>query len=52
VLLSWQIEGRYLEHCTCAVVCLEHGHDSLSVGADDDRCRIALAFSHAFAWSA
>jgi hypothetical protein len=42
VFVSWQIEGRYFENCTCEVVCPCTA--SLALGADYDRCRVVLVF--------
>ena len=40
--MSWQIEGRYFENCSCEVVCPCTA--SLALGADYDRCRVVLVF--------
>jgi hypothetical protein len=40
--MSWQIEGRYFENCTCEAVC--PCTVSLALGADYDRCRVVLVF--------
>jgi hypothetical protein len=40
--MSWRIEGRYFENCTCEVVCPCTA--SLALGADYDRCRVVLVF--------
>jgi hypothetical protein len=40
--LSWRIEGRYFENCSCEVVCPCTA--SLTLGADYDQCRVALVF--------
>jgi hypothetical protein len=40
--MSWSIEGRYFENCTCEVPCPCTA--SLTLGADYDRCRVVLAF--------
>jgi hypothetical protein len=40
--MSWQIEGRYFENCSCEVVCPCTA--SLALGADYDHCRVALVF--------
>ena len=40
--MAWQIEGRYFENCSCEVVCPCTA--SLALGADYDRCKVALAF--------
>lgn len=40
--MSWSIEGRYFENCTCNVPCPCTA--SLSLGADYDRCNAALVF--------
>jgi hypothetical protein len=40
--VSWLIEGRYFENCTCEVVCPCTA--SLALGADYDRCRVVLVF--------
>ena len=40
--MSWSIEGEYFENCSCEVVC--PCTVSLSLGADNDHCRVVLAF--------
>ena len=40
--MSWRIEGRYFENCSCEVVCPCTA--SLALGADYDRCRAVLVF--------
>lgn len=40
--MSWSIQGRYFENCTCDVVCPCSA--SLALGADNDRCQAVLAF--------
>jgi hypothetical protein len=40
--VGWSIEGRYFENCTCDVVCPCTA--SLALGADNDYCRVVLAF--------
>lgn len=40
--MSWSIEGRYFENCSCNVVCPCTA--SLSLGADNDYCRAILVF--------
>ena len=40
--MSWSIEGRYFENCSCEVVCPCTA--SLALGADNDYCRFALVF--------
>jgi hypothetical protein len=40
--VSWSIEGRYFENCSCEVVCPCTA--SLALGADNDYCRAVLAF--------
>jgi hypothetical protein len=40
--MSWSIEGRYFENCTCDVVCPCTA--SLTLGADYDRCQVVLVF--------
>ncbi len=40
--MAWSIEGRYFENCSCEVVCPCTA--SLAMGADYDRCRVALVF--------
>jgi hypothetical protein len=40
--MAWSIEGRYFENCSCEVVC--PCTVSLSLGADNDYCRVILAF--------
>src|SRR3981081_3918303 len=42
VRMSWIIEGRYFENCSCEVVCPCTA--SLALGADNDYCRFALVF--------
>ena len=41
--MSWSIEGRYFENCSCEVICPCTA--SLALGADYDRCRVVLVFS-------
>src|SRR5437588_4047175 len=40
--MPWSIEGRYFENCSCDVVCPCTA--SLALGADNDYCRVILAF--------
>jgi hypothetical protein len=40
--MPWSIEGRYFENCSCEVVCPCTA--SLALGADNDYCRVILAF--------
>jgi hypothetical protein len=40
--VSWSVEGRYFENCSCDVVCPCTA--SLALGADNDYCRVVLAF--------
>src|SRR4051794_19481870 len=40
--MSWSIEGRYFENCTCDVPCPCTA--SLALGADYDRCQVVLVF--------
>jgi hypothetical protein len=40
--MSWRVEGRYFENCTCEVPC--PCTVSLVLGADYDRCQVLLAF--------
>jgi len=40
--MSWSIEGRYFENCTCDVPCPCTA--SLTLGADYDRCNAVLVF--------
>ena len=40
--MSWSIEGRYFENCSCNVVCPCTA--SLALGADNDYCRAVLVF--------
>jgi hypothetical protein len=40
--VSWRIEGRYFENCSCEVVCPCTA--SLALGADYDHCRVVLVF--------
>src|SRR6185312_13401868 len=42
VPMTWSIEGRYFENCSCEVVCPCTA--SLALGADNDYCRFALVF--------
>ncbi len=41
--MSWNIEGTYIETCSCEVVCPCTA--SLALGADYDRCRATLVFN-------
>jgi hypothetical protein len=40
--MAWSIVGRYFENCTCEAVCPCTA--SLALGADNDYCRIIMAF--------
>jgi hypothetical protein len=40
--MAWNIEGTYFETCSCDVVCPCTA--SLSLGADNDYCRVTLVF--------
>jgi hypothetical protein len=40
--MAWKLEGRYFENCSCDVVCPCTA--SLALGADNDYCRVVLAF--------
>lgn len=40
--MSWSIEGRYFENCSCEVVCPCTA--SFSLGSDNDFCRVVLVF--------
>lgn len=40
--MSWSIQGRYFENCTCDVPCPCTA--SLALGADYDRCQVVLVF--------
>jgi hypothetical protein len=40
--MAWSIEGEYFENCSCEVVCPCTA--SLALGADNDYCRVVLAF--------
>lgn len=40
--MSWSIEGRYFENCSCEVVCPCTA--SLALAADNDHCRVVLVF--------
>lgn len=40
--MSWSVEGRYFENCTCNVPCPCTA--SLALGADYDRCQVVLVF--------
>jgi hypothetical protein len=41
--MAWNVEGTYFESCSCEVVCPCTA--SLTLGADYDRCRVALVFN-------
>ena len=40
--MSWSVEGRYFENCSCDVPCPCTA--SLALGADYDRCQVVLVF--------
>jgi len=40
--MAWNLEGPYFENCSCEVVCPCTA--SLSLGADNDYCRVPLVF--------
>ena len=40
--MSWSVQGRYFENCSCDVPC--PCTTSLSLGADYDRCQVVLVF--------
>lgn len=40
--MSWTVQGRYFENCTCSVPCPCTA--SLALGADFDRCQVVLVF--------
>lgn len=40
--MSWSVQGRYFENCTCNVPC--PCTVSLALGADYDRCQVVLVF--------
>jgi hypothetical protein len=41
--MAWNLEGTYLETCSCEVVCPCTA--SFALGADYDRCRVTLVFN-------
>jgi hypothetical protein len=41
--MAWQLTGTYLENCNCDVVC-PCSATSFGMPADNDRCRVVLAF--------
>lgn len=41
--MSWRLEGTYFENCSCDVVC-PCTISALTLPADNDYCRVALAF--------
>jgi hypothetical protein len=41
--MSWQLSGTYFENCNCNMVC-PCTTSALTVPADNDRCRVVLAF--------
>lgn len=41
--MTWSIEGTYFENCNCDMVC-PCSTSGLTAPADQDRCRVALAF--------
>lgn len=40
--MSWSVQGRYFENCTCNVPCPCTA--SMALGADYDRCQVVLVF--------
>lgn len=40
--MSWSVQGRYFENCTCDVPCPCTA--SMALGADYDRCQVVLVF--------
>ena len=40
--MSWSVQGRYFENCSCDVPC--PCTTSLALGADYDRCQVVLVF--------
>ena len=40
--MSWSVQGRYFENCTCNVPC--PCTVSMALGADYDRCQVVLVF--------
>jgi hypothetical protein len=41
--MAWQLEGTYFENCSCDMVC-PCTTSGLTMPADQDRCRVVLAF--------
>jgi len=41
--MAWQLEGTYFENCNCDMVC-PYTTSGLTMPADQDRCRVVLAF--------
>ena len=41
--MAWRLEGTYFENCNCDMVC-PCTTSGLTVAADQDRCRLVLAF--------
>lgn len=41
--MTWQIEGTYFENCNCDMVC-PCATSGQTLPADEDRCKVALAF--------
>jgi hypothetical protein len=41
-MMSWSVQGRYFENCSCDVPC--PCTTSLALGADYDRCQVVLVF--------
>jgi hypothetical protein len=42
-LMAWQLNGTYFENCSCDMVC-PCTTSGLTMPADQDRCRVVLAF--------
>jgi hypothetical protein len=43
VAMTWRLDGTYFENCSCDMVC-PCTTSGLSMPADQDRCRVVLAF--------
>jgi hypothetical protein len=41
--MTWRVEGTYFENCNCDMVC-PCSTSGLTAPADNDRCKVALAF--------